>query len=233
MFALISLAGFALAGTLAGQVWKDKPIAQWTPEDAKQVLTDSPWAKSVTPALNKSIGAPRTTAGPGGIDIGGVGLGFPGMGRRGINGRTSRTPGDGKADSGEMPKLTLRWASALPVSAAQLIAHELDAPAVNEDQYAVSVYGLPARSITGDPDRIAAELKRSAALKREGKKDIKASSVEVLMRDDGPVIVYYFPRSNEISSRDSQVEFDADIGRLKITQAFVPGEMMYKGKLEM
>lgn len=29
--------------------WKSKPMRQWDQEDAKQVLTDSPWAKSVTP----------------------------------------------------------------------------------------------------------------------------------------------------------------------------------------
>src|SRR5215469_5880094 len=28
---------------------RDKPIGQWDSEDAKQVLTGSPWAKSVTP----------------------------------------------------------------------------------------------------------------------------------------------------------------------------------------
>src|SRR3974390_2789982 len=29
--------------------WKSKPARQWDQEDAKQVLTDSPWARSVTP----------------------------------------------------------------------------------------------------------------------------------------------------------------------------------------
>jgi len=34
--------------------------------------------------------------------------------------------------------------SALPMSSAQLIAHELNAPAVDEDHYAIAVYGVPA-----------------------------------------------------------------------------------------
>jgi hypothetical protein len=29
--------------------WKDKPIPQWNEDDAKQVLTDSPWVKVDTP----------------------------------------------------------------------------------------------------------------------------------------------------------------------------------------
>jgi hypothetical protein len=222
-----------LASAAGAQVWKDKAIAQWTPEEARQVLTDSPWAKTVTPTLDQSIAPPRTTAGPGGVDIGGVGIGLPGMGRRGINGRTARGPQDARSDPAEMPKLKLRWASALPVSSAEFIAHELNAPAVDENDYAIAVYGLPGRMLTGDPESIGAELKKHAAIKREGKKDLKPSGVEVEMRDDGPVIVYLFPRGNEISRNDPQVEFDAEIGRLKIAQAFVPGEMVYRGKLEM
>ena len=228
----MALAVCGAAAALGAQVWKDKPISQWTPEEAKQVLADSPWVKTVTPTIDKSISVPRTTAGPGGIGIGGVGIGLPGMGRRGINGQTSRGPDNGKSPTVEIPKLTLRWASALPVGSAELIAREVNAPAVDEDHYAIAVYGLPARWMQGDPDRLGGELARSAVLKRENKKDIKASSAEVLMRDDGPVILYLFPRT-EISRNDPQVEFEAAIGRLKIDQAFVPGEMIYQGKLEL
>ena len=219
-----------LPALLVAQVWKNKPIAQWTADDAKQVLSDSPWAKTVTPTIDKSARAPHTTAGPGGIDIGGVGIAIPRPGR-GVNGRTQRTVGE--KETGDPPKLLLRWASALPVSAAEVIVHDLDSPAVSEDQYAVSVSGLPRAIISGDAGRVASELKRSALLKRDGKKDIKASSVDILMREDGPVVVYSFPRSGEISRQDPRVDFDALIGRLKITQAFMPGEMVYQGKLEL
>lgn len=227
----VCLTALAWTSILAAQTWKDKPIAQWSPAEAKQVLADSAWVKSTTPTLDKSAAAPRTMAGPGGVDIGGVGLGFPGMGRHGVNGRTARTPGNGNPTA--IPKLTLRWASALPVSAAQVIAGETNAPAISEDSYAVCVYGLPTGSITGDPDRNAAELKRYAVLKRDGKKDIKPSAVEVQIREDGPLVIYSFPRSSEISKNDPQVEFDAQIGRLKIAQAFVPADMVYQGKLQL
>jgi len=187
--------------------------------------------KTVTPAPDGSgrLGQPRVGMGPGGIGIGGVGMGLPGMGRRGMG----RGSNDGATpDSGQMPALTLRWVSALPLSSAQLIAHELNAPSVDEDHYAIAVYGLPSGMIKGDPNNLGAELKNRATIKREGKKDMKPSSVEVLMRDDGPVILYLFPRSNEISRKD-KLEFDAEVGRLKFTQDFFPDEMVYQGKLEL
>jgi hypothetical protein len=228
---IVLVAAGGAAMTAGAQVWKDKLIAEWSVEEARQVLTDSPWVKTVTPAPDGSgrLGQPRVGMGPGGIGIGGVGMGLPGMGRRGMG----RGSNDGATpDSGQMPALTLRWVSALPLSSAQLIAHELNAPSVDEDHYAIAVYGLPSGMIKGDPNNLGAELKNRATIKREGKKDMKPSSVEVLMRDDGPVILYLFPRSNEISRKD-KLEFDAEVGRLKFTQDFFPDEMVYQGKLEL
>src|SRR5262245_8777009 len=71
-----------------GQPWKDKPVTDWTEEDAKQVLTDSPWAKTVYPTIDNSSNDQRQRRGMGrgggGIGIGGIGIGLPGgMGRRG------------------------------------------------------------------------------------------------------------------------------------------------------
>ncbi len=75
--------------------------------------------------------------------------------------------------------------------------------------------------------------KKEAALKRDGKKDLKPSSVEVLQREDGPVIVYLFPRAKEITRKDKVVHFDARIGRFQFTQSFYVDDMTYQGKLEL
>ena len=216
------------------QVWKDKLIAEWTVEEARQVLTESPWAKTVTPTPDGSgkLGQSRAGVAQPGIGIGGIGIGLPGMGRHGMGGAGRGSNDGGSPDSGQMPALTLRWVSALPMSSAQLIAHELNAPAVDEDHYAIAVYGLPSGMIKGDPNNLGAELKNRATIKREGKKDMKPSSVEVLMHDEGPVILYLFPRSNEITRKD-KVEFDAEVGQLKFTQDFLPDEMVYQDKLEL
>jgi len=222
------LAAGGAAQTAGEPVWKDKLIAEWTAGEARQVLTDSPWAKPVTPSASGAAAGGQQRVGMG---AGGVGIGGMGMGRHGGRGRGSI--GAAGADAGPMPALTLRWASAMPTIAAELIAREVNAPSVDESQYAIAVYGLPGRMIHGDPNKMGGELKKHAAIKREGKKDMKPSSVEVLMHDEGPVILYLFPRSNEITREDQQLDFDAEIGGLKLAQSFIPGEMVYQGKLEL
>jgi hypothetical protein len=80
---------------------------------------------------------------------------------------------------------------------------------------------------------LGAPLQKTAFLKREGKKDVKPSSVEVFQREDGLVVVYVFPPSAEISRNDKRIEFNALIGRVAVIQYFDPGQMIYQGKLEL
>lgn len=232
----MALAAGSAAVAAGGQVWKDKLIAEWTAEEARQVLTESPWAKSVTPVPapvasgSGGAGQQRVGMSAGGVGIGGMGTGRRG-GRGGGGGRGSS--GAASADAGQMPVLTLRWASAMPAIAAGLIARETNAPSVDEGHYGIAVYGMPASMIRGDPNKLGPDLKQRAAIRREGKKDMKPSTVQVLLHDEGPVILYLFPRSNEITRKDKQLEFDAEIGGLKLTQSFVPDKMVYQGKLEL
>jgi len=76
----------------------------------------------------------------------------------------------------------------------------------------------------GDP------LKNLAALKRDGKKDVRPKSAEVFTTGDGTVVVYVFPLSAEISRNDGHVVFAAQIGRLVLTQTFNVEEMQFQGK---
>jgi hypothetical protein len=133
----------------------------------------------------------------------------------------------------EPPKVTLRWESAMPVRTAEIKVHDNDAPTLDNEHYAIAVYGVPSRLLNGDTTRLEAQLKGRAAIKRDGKKDIKPSSVEVLNRPDGPVIVYLFPMKAEISKDDHRLEFNADIGRLELTQSFFTQDMVWQGKLEL
>jgi hypothetical protein len=233
--------------------WKDKQIAEWTEDDAKQVLTDSPWAKSVTPTVGRSQQEGGRQGGGGmgrggGVGIGGIGLGIPGlggMGRRGGmggprtgggypgGGQPGGTGNGGDGRSVEPPVLTLRWESAMPVRTAELKVRETAAPTVDDSHYAIAVYGVPRRGASGDSKTLEGEFKKEAALKRDGKKDLKPSSVEVLQREDGPVIVYLFPRAKEITRKDKVIHFDAHIGRFQFTQSFYVDDMTYGGKLEL
>jgi hypothetical protein len=238
--------------TAGDQPWKKKQIAEWNEDDAKQILTDSPWVKSVTPTIDRSAnGGQRRPGGMdrgGGVGLGGIGIGLPGMGggsRRGgmggpgmgggyPGGGQTRGPDDQSGTGyGQPPTLTLRWESALPVREAELKAHETNAPAFDESHYAIALYGLPARMLNSDSRSLADELKKQASIKRDGKKDMKPSSVEVLQREDGPVIVYLFPRSREFTKEDKRLNFSAHVGRLQFSQSFYLEEMVYQAKLEL
>jgi hypothetical protein len=233
----------------ADDSWKNKQIAEWSQEDAKQVLSDSPWVKTATPTVSRSASESQRRsggAGRGGIGVGGVGIGLPGiggMGRRGgiggpgtggggypRGGQTGGGQTGGTNDDLRVPEtLTLRWESALPVRGAELKTHDPNAPIVDEDAYAIAVYGIPYKMTLGDPE----QLKKQSTLKRDGKKDIKPSRVEVLQKDDGPVVVYLFPKTKEITKDDRKILFDAEIGRMKLGQSFYLDDMVYQGKREL
>lgn len=74
-------AAIAVPLLAADEPWKDKKAAEWTVDDAKVVVSHSPWAKTVTPQF-KSANTNRgfSTGVPGG---GGRGRGGIGGGRRG------------------------------------------------------------------------------------------------------------------------------------------------------
>jgi hypothetical protein len=65
------------------QPWKDTKAAEWTEEDTKLILSESPWAKKVTPILNQDMSS-RPSMGRGGMGGGGMGYprrgGYPGGG---------------------------------------------------------------------------------------------------------------------------------------------------------
>ena len=47
------------------------------------------------------------------------------------------------------------------------------------------------------------------------------------------VIVYVFPPSAEITKKDGRIEFDAQIGRIVLSQSFDLETMEIQGKLEI
>jgi len=203
----------ALLLTAADQAWKNKQFPEWTEDDAKDVLRDSPWVKTVVATLVKS--ADRVS-----------------VGRR--VGRRHGASDTAAPDKTQAPPLTLRWESALPVREAELKARDVAAPTLDdEDHYAIAVYGIPRGMLRDDSKIMAEDLKRQAVLKREGKKDTKPSSVEILLRDDGPVVLYLFPKSAEFDWRDHKIEFDAQLPGLKFTQTFSFDDMTFHGKLEL
>lgn len=232
--------------------WSTKKVAEWSDDDAKQVLADSPWTKSITPSIvrgspsnynNNNGGIGRG----GGVGIGIPGMGYPGGGRRGGGGGGgNRYPGSGtgnpaprSSDSSDQqaPKLTLRWESAMPVREAELKTRDANAPTLeDETHYAFAVYGIPANMLNGDAKQLADACKKKTTLSRDGKKDLKPSSVQILRREDGPVVLFLFlhPKGNEVITKDDRrVEFDTQINKLSVTQSFYLEDMLFQGKTEL
>jgi hypothetical protein len=223
---LSSLILFSVAGLLAADVsWNGKQISEWNKEDAQQFLADSPWVKRVTPAL---IPPQNETMRRAGGEMGGAGsigldsLKLPSLFWGGSNSKETVRPG----------ALTLRWESALPVRAAEVKAGEVGTPDVDEGSFAVAVYGLPNRSIDGNLKLVSENLRKFAVLKHTGKKEIRATRVDIIQESDGVVLVYVFPRAAGIT-KDDVFEFDAQMGRYYVAQPFAASDMQFQGKLEL
>jgi len=219
----------ALILTGADQAWKDKQYPDWTEDDAKEVMTNSPWAKTVVATPVKPGGQTGQT----GNHRARIGFSGLGIGRSGSSGRHGADDGASKASPDQPATLTLRWESALPMREAELKARDIGAPDVADDFYAIAVYGIPRGAITDDSKERQDELKKLAVLKREGKKDLKPTRVDILLRESGPLVVYLFSKSAEFNWRYHGMTLEAQISRLKFSQAFSTDDMTFHGKLEL
>jgi hypothetical protein len=226
------IAAFALSALIltgADQAWKNKQYPDWTEDDAKEVMSNSPWAKSVVATPVK----PNGQTGQTGSHRGRIGFSGLGIGRSGSSGRHGGDDRSTKASPDQPATLTLRWESALPMREAELKARDIGAPDVADEFYAIAVYGIPHGAITDDSKDRSEELKKLAVLKRDGKKDLKPTRVDILLRESGPLVVYLFSKSAEFNWRDHGMTFEAQISRLKFSQAFSTDDMTFHGKLEL
>jgi hypothetical protein len=222
----------------ADPVWVSKPAAEWTEEDARQVLTRSPWARETRAGITRRLtedqlreggqmGQPR-------------GVGNEGVDPKGSGPKVSPNVFTGAGGDDRSPRslpgritLKLRWESALPIRLAELKSHEAEPPTLEGEGYRIAVYGIPGGDFKGDPEQLGAPLKNMAALKREGKKDVRPVRVEVFQRESDVVVVYLFPLSAEITKKDGRIEFEAHIGRIVVAQTFELNDMEFMGKLEL
>jgi hypothetical protein len=202
--------------------WRTKPTAAWTQDEAYQVLTNSPWVKKVkTTILHQQSEFERRDGGNMGKP---TGVGYDGIGDSESVFWSRRV--------GEIPTLLMRWETALPVRVARLKAHTVEPPTLNADAYSLAVYGVPRGDFKGDPVKLGKPLRDQAVLRRAGKKDVKPSVVEVFQGEDGPIIVYQFSKSLEITKDDKTFYFSAVIGRISFTQSFDTDAMHFDGNLE-
>ena len=207
--------------TAADATWKSKSISQWTLEDARQVLANSPWAKPTAIAILPRLTEDQLR------DGGRMGGGTTHFWKR------PDADSNVAAGGGEHASIEVRWESALPVRAAEVKAGETGAPAWDGDYYAIAVYDLP--GITPAIQKnLRGALKQTTCLKRGGKKDLKPERVEISVSAGNLArIVYLFPRSAGLTTLDTRVEFVSQIGRIFVAQFFETGEMRLGGQLEL
>jgi hypothetical protein len=215
----------------ADQPTWDKPLTQWTPEDARAVLTGSPWVKVVKAAYMRKLSeAERREGGNMEAEGGGKGVGFDGLDTLSLLGVKPKSPAKNEPAA---PRLWIRWESALPVRAAELRSSDNVAPVIDGEDYAICIYNVPL-AVTGfDMKVLPDNLKRVGWLKLDNR-EVKPS--RVLVRPDGSsvaTIVYFFPRSAKISPEDKRIEFVAQIGRVYIAQLFYPAEMLFQNQLAL
>jgi len=222
----------------ADPAWKSKLPNQWTEEDARQVLAKSPWARETQATITRRLTEDQLREGG---QLGQPhGLGYDGLDPKGSGPTVSPNiftgPGGDDRSARSLPRtlqLRLRWETALPIQLAELKSHETGPPTLEGDGYRIAIYDIPDGDFNGDPIRMGAPLKNQAALKREGKRDVRPISVEVFRVESGVVVVYLFPLSAEITKRDLQIEFVAQIGRIVVDQNFDLSQMYFQGKLEL
>jgi hypothetical protein len=237
----LALAVFTALLTAEVPAWVGKPPDQWTEQEAQQLLNSSPWAHQTGAIITRRLtedqlreagqmGQPQTIGNLGVDPKGSEYKISPDL----LNVFTGRGGDDRSPRSRPQPlSLRLCWESALPVRLAELKAHVIEPPTLEGDGYQIAVYGIPGPSFKGDPRKLGDPLKETAALKREGKKDVKPTRVEVFQRQDGLAVVYLFPLSAEISMKDGQVQFEALIGRISVAHTYTLKEMQFLGRLEL
>lgn len=238
VFWLALVSATAAAQTTSQPVWRTKTPAQWTQEDAQQLLTRSPWVREIVGGIagrkteeqlreGGQMGQPQ-------------GVGYDGIDPKGsgpkVNLNIFTGPGgDDRSLRSRNREMVLKvvWESALPVRLAELKTNTIEPPTLDGNGYQIAVYGIPGTELNKDPKQLGDPLRDYAVLRREGKKDVKPIRVEVFPRQDGLVVVYLFPLSAELSKKDQHVEFDAHIGRVHADHTFDLTEMDILGKLEL
>ena len=229
----------AAAGLAAADPgWKTKPAGTWTEQDIQQVLSASPWVKDVPAVVTRRLTEEELrTGGQMGQP---VGVGNEGVDPKGSGASVSLNiftgPGDADRSARSRPRpiiLKLRWESALPIRLAEFKSPAVEAPALDGECYCLAVYGIPGGGFKGNPKELGKPLKGLAVLKRSGKRDVRPVRAEVFQLQSGLVVVYTFPLSAEITRKDGQVRFEAQIGRIVVGHTFDLSQMDYLGKLAL
>lgn len=237
---------FVSSAALAQDFWAKKEYTQWTDEEIRKLMTNSPWAKDVSISTvppgggSFDIGTPAAGTSRGSEEEGGEIVTSGGTSE--IGERAGRGGRGGRADGaiGASIKLIISWRSALPLKQAMLkpridAGGDLAADATRilsreETDYVIVVSGLPARMARAaqNPN----ELKKSA-LRRGKKPPIAPINADFQPHGQTTDVIVVFPRSDAITIDDKEVEVVVKLGPLEAKKKFTLKEMVFNGKLEL
>lgn len=244
---------------LAAPSWEKKDFSQWTTDDAKKILSDSPWAKTIHLNLgrmstpNAATGGRQYLVSPdqaggasGGGQMGGAGQQQmpqrPSTGSMPPNGMGQ--PGQENAPEATMPRGTpvvIEWMSAVPIRLAELKLKSGDSQPSQADveqakrpvdSYMIALVGVPGPAQQGEDKEMAS----AATLTPKDKQPIQATSVKEQAISGGTrAIIFTFPKSEQITDADKSVQFHLKKGTLPtdVKQNFKLKDMHYDGKLAL
>ena len=242
----------------AAQGWKDRPYTEWSPEDVRQVLNDSPWAKQVVVTVGwVQTGVPSQSNIPGADQKGqrqtvteAGGMGGPGGATKG-SAKTGVVQGERKVQNPfptgaeERWFFMVRWESSLAVREALVRSRQLKGPLSEADATRVLSVVPEEHSIvvTGPSVVFAAEteetIRASAHLKLgRSNKEVPAASAKFLRDGERIVAVWLtFPKQQQglvlITPQERKVKFFCMMGKVKISTDFELDKMIRKGLLDI
>jgi len=238
---------FVLASAvLAASFWDEKPPEQWSLQEARRLLIDSPWAKFMTVRLNWEGGVPR---GPTTWKE----LGIPGSGPAG--------GGSPRALSTESPvgglgaprrtypheaRVILRWVSARPLRYAEQIESRRQQAAAGsqpasgptfgaEEQrdYVLELVGLPAIVAHRGTSWVEAELARTTVFRTKRRPLIRPEAVETEIRGLYLAIRFRVSREERITLEDEFIECSGETSLFRFQHRFDLRKMVWRGELEL
>jgi hypothetical protein len=226
-------------GLAAADFWQ-KPYTEWSDKDTAKMMTDSPWAKSVSVSMAGPGGAGGAPPMPPG---GGGGFGGPG-GPGGPQGGGGSEFGPGAQGSAPPTfDVVARWQSALPIRQAFVrlkfgaeANKSAEAGKILEQQdkpYEIVLSGPMGMFLGGKPGDAAKALSEVSFLSSRRTGQIKAVQIEVGKPGKTMDVVFAFPRSMPFTVEDKEVELVTKLGTSTLKYKFKLKDMVLNGKLEM
>jgi hypothetical protein len=196
------------------------------------MLTDSPWAKSLTISFNLQACAASD----------GAALGFfPGTTRP--DSVRSRKPQVSRGTGARTEiYLTARWASALPIRQAYAIQEfgraGLDSPEAVQrlssepSEYVLELAGFPAILFKKGSQELEDSL-ISSAISVSGRPPVAPNSVVVPAHGMHLMAAMRFPRFNDLQPGDGSITLTGSAGTIYIEHGFRLKSMVYQSRLEL